>query len=201
MKWIRLLPQLCTCRLNWARIISWEWWDEWDDTALQTHDSKFKSWMSEAKHATSRSRRLPTILRFMSGWGRDIFVSFKLAKPGNERRTLAWKSAVLNTTLGPRPRAYVKVYVMLNFKCNPWVVILSVLTHEHRYYLLHCLLSKRNIFNLWGFFHVGPASLYHSSPDRGQRVHGACGVKSIDASEQTIYLEDKKNFGYSTYVS
>ena len=23
---------LCTCRLNWARITSWGWWDEFDDT-------------------------------------------------------------------------------------------------------------------------------------------------------------------------
>ena len=30
-------------------------WDEWDDNALQTEDSKFKPWMSEVEHATSRS--------------------------------------------------------------------------------------------------------------------------------------------------
>ena len=64
-------PPLCTYRLNWARIISWGWWD---DTALQTQGSKFKSWRSEAVHATFGSRRLPTILRFASGWGRNIFV-------------------------------------------------------------------------------------------------------------------------------
>ena len=52
-------PLLCTYRLNWARRTSWGWWD---DTALQTQDSKFKPWRSEAEHATSRSRRLPTIL-------------------------------------------------------------------------------------------------------------------------------------------
>ena len=32
-------PFLCTCRLNWARRTSWGWWDEWDDTALQTQNS------------------------------------------------------------------------------------------------------------------------------------------------------------------
>ena len=53
-------------------------------TALQTQDSKFKPWSSEAEHATSRSQRLPTILSFTSGWGRNIFVSFKLLRPGNE---------------------------------------------------------------------------------------------------------------------
>ena len=34
-------PALCTSILNWARRISPSWCDEWDDTALQTHDSKF----------------------------------------------------------------------------------------------------------------------------------------------------------------
>ena len=89
---------LCTYRLNWARRTSWGWWDEWDDTVLQTQDSKFEPWRSEAEHATSRSRRLPT-----RGWGRNIFVSFKQPRPGTEPRALAWKAAVLTTTLGPPP--------------------------------------------------------------------------------------------------
>ena len=64
MKWNEsgFRPPLCTYWLNWARRTSWGWWDEWDGTALQTRDSKFKPWRSEAEHATSRSRRLPTIL-------------------------------------------------------------------------------------------------------------------------------------------
>ena len=65
-------PPLCTYRLNWARRTSWGWWDDWDDTVLQTQDSKFEPWRSEAEHATSRSRRLPTILTFTRGWGRNI---------------------------------------------------------------------------------------------------------------------------------
>ena len=96
-------PPLCTYRLNWARRTSWGWWDEWYDTFLQTQDSKFEPWRSEAKHATSRSRRLPTILTFTRGWGRNIFVSLKPPKPGTEPRTLVWKAAVLTTTLGPPP--------------------------------------------------------------------------------------------------
>ena len=55
-------PSLCTYRLNRARRTSWGWWDDWDDTVLQTQNSKFEPWRSEAEHATSRSRRLPTIL-------------------------------------------------------------------------------------------------------------------------------------------
>ena len=105
MKWNEsgFRPPLCTYRLNWARRASWGWWDDWDDTVLQTHDSKFEPWWSEAEHATSRSRRLPTILTFTRGWGRNIFVYFKPPRPGTEPRTLAWKAAVLTTTLGPPP--------------------------------------------------------------------------------------------------
>ena len=55
-------PPLCTYKLNWTRRTSWGWWDDWDDTVLQTQDSEFEPWQSEAEHATSRSRRLPTIL-------------------------------------------------------------------------------------------------------------------------------------------
>ena len=105
MKWNEsgFRPPLCTYRLNWAKRTSWGWWDDWDDTVLQTQDSKFEPWRSEAEHATSRSRRLPTILTFTRGWGRINFVSFKPPRPGTEPRTLAWKAAVLTTTLGPPP--------------------------------------------------------------------------------------------------
>ena len=105
MKWNEsgFRPPLCTYRLNWARRTSWGWWDDWDDTVLQTQDSKFEPRRSEAEHATSRSRRLPTILTFTRGWGRNIFISFKPPRPGTEPRTLAWKAAVLTTTLGPPP--------------------------------------------------------------------------------------------------
>ena len=103
-------PPLCTYRLNWARRTSWGWWDDWDDTVLQTQDSKFEPWRSEAEHASSRSRRLPTILTFTRGWGRNIFVSFKPPRPGTEPRTLAWKAAVLTTTLGPPP-TYIHTYL------------------------------------------------------------------------------------------
>ena len=76
MKWNEsgFRPPLCAYRLNWARRTSWGWWDDWDDTVLQTQDSKFEPWRSEAEHATSRSRRLPTILAFPRGWGRSIFL-------------------------------------------------------------------------------------------------------------------------------
>ena len=85
MKWNEsgFRPPLCTYRLNWTRITSWGWWDDWDDTVLQTQDSKFEPWRSEAEHATSRSRRLPAILTFTRGWGRHIFCFFQTAGTGN----------------------------------------------------------------------------------------------------------------------
>ena len=76
-------PPLCTYRVNWARRTSRRWWDDWDDTVLQTQDSKFEPWRSEAEHATSRPRRLPTILTFTRGCGRNIFCFFQTAKTGN----------------------------------------------------------------------------------------------------------------------
>ena len=112
MKWNEsgFRPPLCTDRLNWARRASGGWWDDWDDTVLQTQDLRFEPWRSEAEHATSRSQRLPTILTFTRGWGRNIFVSFKPPRPGTEPRTLAWKAAVLTTTLEPPPYRLIYKY-------------------------------------------------------------------------------------------
>ena len=76
-------PPLCTYRLNWARRTSWGWWDDWDDPVLQTQDSNFEPWRSEAEYATSRSRKLPTILTFTRGWGRNIYRFFETAETGN----------------------------------------------------------------------------------------------------------------------
>ena len=105
MKWNEsgFRPPLCTHRLNWARRTSWGWWDDWDDTVLQTQDSKFEPWQSEAEHATSRSRRLPQYWLSHVDGEETFFVSFKPPRPGTEPRTLAWKAAVLTTTLGPPP--------------------------------------------------------------------------------------------------
>ena len=88
-------------KFSWPSL-AWGWCDEWDNTALQTRDLKFELWQTEAEHATSE---LSTILSFTSGWGKNIFVSFKLPRPANEPRALAWKAAVLNTTLYTRAPA------------------------------------------------------------------------------------------------
>ena len=68
-------PLLCTYRLNWAMRTSWGWWDDWDDTVLQTQDSKFEPWRSEAEHATSRSRRPQYWLSHVDGEDNFLFLS------------------------------------------------------------------------------------------------------------------------------
>ena len=98
MKWIESgfrLP-FCTYRLNWARRTSWGWWDDWDDTVLQTQDLKFGPWRSEAEHATSRSRRLPAILTFTRGWGRNIFCFFQTAETGSRTPSSGVKGSGAN---------------------------------------------------------------------------------------------------------
>ena len=69
---------LCTFRLNWARRTSWGWWDEWDDTALQTQDSKSRPCQSEAEHDTFRWWRFPIILILYEWAEKKHFVSLKL---------------------------------------------------------------------------------------------------------------------------
>ena len=98
-------PPLCTYRLNWARRTSWGWWDDWDDTVLQTQDSKFEPWRSEAEHATSRSRRLPTILTFTRGWGRNIFCFFQTAESGNRTPNSGVKGSLIWNTNGFSPNS------------------------------------------------------------------------------------------------
>ena len=98
MKWNEsgFRPPLCTYRLNWARRTSWGWLDDWDDTVLQTQDSKFEPWRSEAEHVTSRSRRLPAILTFTRGWGRNIFCFFQTAETGNRTPSSGVKGSGAN---------------------------------------------------------------------------------------------------------
>ena len=118
MKWNESGFILCTYRLNWARTTSWGWWDDWDDTVLQTQDSKFEPWRSEAEHATSRSRRLPTILTFTRGWGRNIFCFFQTAESGNRTPNSGVKVSGANhyprAPGAPQVVNKVKIYNKLN---------------------------------------------------------------------------------------
>ena len=132
-------PPLCTYRLNWARRTSWGWWDDWDDTVLQTQDSKFESWRSETEHATSRSRRLPTILTFTRGWGRNIFCFFQTAETGNRTPNSGVKGSGANHY--PRAPAHVMgqqtwkywvrmYYIGLEFKNGLWALVTDMLDYR-----------------------------------------------------------------------
>ena len=104
-------PPLCTYRLNWARRTSWGWWDEWDDTALQTQNSKFEPWRSEVEHATSRSRKFPIILNLYEWAGKNHFLCLKLeGQSGVWTRNLRLSKQTASTTApGPPP-----TYTMAN---------------------------------------------------------------------------------------
>ena len=100
---------LCTYRLNWARRTSWRWWDDWDDTVLQTQDSKFEPWRSEAEYATSRS-----LLTFTRGWGRNIFCFFQTAETGNRTPN----SSVKGSGANHYPRAPAPAYTKRRLTSN-----------------------------------------------------------------------------------
>ena len=160
MKWNEsgFRPPLCTYRLNWARRTSWGWWDDWDDTVLQTQDS-----IRRFEHATSRSRRLPTILTFTRGWGRNNCVSFKPPRPGTEPRTLAWKAAVLTTTLGPPPW-------MWSSWARP-VLPRASLASPARWHMVHSIHVSRHTVH-WVQAQVEFGRVYFPGPNRvGARAH------------------------------
>ena len=91
-------PPSCTYRLDWARRTSWIWRDKWDDTALQTQDSRFELWRPEVKHANSRSRRLPTILNLYEWAGKKHFEG----QIGVRARDI-WLPKQAALTTAPRP--------------------------------------------------------------------------------------------------
>ena len=111
----------------------------WDDTVLQTQDSKIEPWRSEAEHATSRSRRLPTILTFTRGWGRNIFCFFQTAETGNRTPNSGVKGSGANHY--PRAPALCLAEAIHNFK---WVKIILI---WHNGCQLFSNIS--NIFKMW----------------------------------------------------
>ena len=86
-------------RLKWYKRTSWGWRDEWDDFALQTQNSKFEPWWSEAERATFLSQRLPTIIHSYGWTAKKHFVSLKLvSSSGVQTRDLRLsKQAALTT--------------------------------------------------------------------------------------------------------
>ena len=96
-------PPVCTYRLNWAGKPPED--GEHGEMIEMTLSSRhrIRNW-SEAEHATSRSRRLPTILTFTRGWGRNSFCFFQTAETGNRTLNSGVKGSGANHYLGPPPR-------------------------------------------------------------------------------------------------
>ena len=168
MKWNEsgFRPPLCTYRLNWARRTSWGWWDDWDDTALQTQDSKFEPWRSEAEHATSRSRRLPTILTFTRGWGRNIFVSFKLPRAILRRHTTEKHRAAHNSrrTFGETHR-WNSGYVP------------TMLVYKHRRCLFDVIISP-----MFWVIHYRCSSIFSTCSAKHRRCYGDASLSVLCCS-------------------
>ena len=137
-------PLLCTYTLNWARRTSWGWWDDWDDTVLQTQDSKFEPWRSEAEHATSRSRRLPTILTFTRGWERTA-----------ETRSRTPDSGVKGSGANHYPRAPSLQVLWYYFQHY------NVLLFHGRMASITSYPSKPEMLNQWWSTDGGPALIQH----------------------------------------
>ena len=122
MKWNEsgFRPLLCTYRLNWARRTSWGWWDDWDDTVLQTQNSfeihPLAIWCRARYLSVTEAPQNTDFHTWMRK--KHFFVSFKPTRPGTEPRTLTWRAAVLTTTLGPPLKRKVisgiKLYIDIN---------------------------------------------------------------------------------------
>ena len=127
-------------------MVRWLRWHCPSDTGFE-----IEPWRSEAEHATSRSRRLPIILTFTRGWGRNIFVSFKPPRPGTEPRTPAWKAAVLTTTLGPPPfTKQIKFFGIISIpiqhhRMGHYINIMVLYNHAAKFPVSHH--HNINIFN------------------------------------------------------
>ena len=82
----------CSKRINLLRMVRWVRYD----TDPQTQDAKFKPWRCEAKHATSGSRRFPTLLTFTSEWGKKHFCFLQTAKTGKRNPNSSVKGSCTN---------------------------------------------------------------------------------------------------------
>ena len=80
---------------NLLRMVRWVRWHCPPDTGFEIQT--LKVW------GGARYLSVTVRLSFTSGWERNIFISFQPPRPRNKPQTVAWKAAVLTTTLGPRP--------------------------------------------------------------------------------------------------
>ena len=87
-------PLLCTNRLNWARRTSWGWWDE-----MRWHCPPDTGYEIQTQEVWGRARCLPVT----EASHNNEFYEWMGKKHFEMNPELAWKAAVLITTLGPPP--------------------------------------------------------------------------------------------------
>ena len=114
IKWRGFRPPLCTYWLNWARRTSWGWWYEWDDTALQTQDSKFEPLRSATEHATSLSRRLHHNIESLRVSGEQTFGFLETWMPerGSNPRSPTFQAGSFNHCTRAPALTGIEIYVV-----------------------------------------------------------------------------------------
>ena len=137
-------------------------------------------WRSEADHANSRSRKLPTILTFTRGWGRNIFCFCQTAETGNRTP----ESGVKGSGANHYPRA---PSLNLNWIKNTCTTIIRR-AHHHR-------LKWVNYANKSQHFAIGASSMFFS--DISSHRPGV--IASIGL--QLRWLGRQSNLYYLTYMS
>ena len=96
-----------------------------------------------------------------------FFVSFKPPRPGTEPRTLAWKAAVLTTTLGPPPYLLVTLictYCILSF-VTLYLLVMIIYTGSAATQYVY-ILTGTKAFEVNNFLKSHLAKLSHKFPPK-----------------------------------
>ena len=134
-------------------MVRWLWWHCPPDTGFEIRAlavwgrARYLS-VTEAPHNTD----------FHTWMGKKhFFVSFKPPRPGAEPRTLAWKAAVLTTTLGPPPihqntNWQTERVIPMLFWCCASVVDVGPIIGQHWVYVLCLQGSSYSCSNICMYF-------------------------------------------------
>ena len=137
MKWNEwgFRPYLCPYRLKWARRASWEWWDEWEDTALQTQDAKIELWgrarylsVTEASQNTrslrvSRKDTFCFLETWMPDWGSSPW--FPTFQAGSFN----------HYTWGPATLRFINVFYKSALYSHPKAGITMTMANDYHWFL------------------------------------------------------------------
>ena len=139
-------PPLCTYRLNWARRTSWGWWDDWDDTVLQTQDSKFEPWRSRVRARYLSVTEAPHNTNFHTWMGKKHFCFFQTAETGDRTPDSGVKGSGANHYPGAPAPTGLHIISRWLFSAFAWHFVFS---SNKLYYLIHELsLNNTLIINI-----------------------------------------------------